>query len=528
MRGEPMRSCRCSAREPEPAAGWWAGTLSPADLFDGMLAGGAARRYLEATFEVLALPGEVPLDPPQPGDLVVRRALGEGSLAHMTELTADFGVGLDALGRMPFDQLLVRPRTVPSPFWELSVEASHSCRAGEGPPAVLPDPDGKGLHPLVYKGDTKKRSRNPTVGDAQELLNRFLDKTKTSFAICKDQSKEALAFMKKKRAQLKKNGQDPLDVDCRFGPSTEIATQIFQACEGIDRDGKIGPVTWGRLERFRPGTAPRSRPCCILAPTLAFENDNFVDPKNLGKHRQADEATGMIYSGKAGFLDLGHMRDLCDLTKSVFDQISALGSSLGTVKTANGFATIEKIPTGSDVIKVARAIAIDDGLGHEIFSYSQTGPGAHNSAFSPEDLCSNFLGTLLAERAIAAGGTFNDEVDKELDKLVKSLDGQTVAETRKAFDLINGRWVDFGGRSSLFKEDYLKRRNFEQAPFKAGHSSDAATPSFVTDPLGSFTSFYDYFHTEGGGLIPEAGYSAAIAAVKTDAKSRYGTDFDKP
>lgn len=542
---EPWESAEAAAPDAPhapyaPVPGWWTGALSPATLFDGMTAGGALRRHLESAFEVLALPGGIPLEAPRQGDLVVRRALGEGSLAFLATVGAEddafAAVALDPAGRMPFDQLLVRPRTArpasrqPTEIWELSTEGAHTCKPGEGPPAVLPDPEGKGLHPLVLRGDTRKRSRNPTVGDAQELLNRFLDETKTSFAGCPKQSSAALDFMNKRRALLRKNGQDPLDVDCRFGPNTETATQIFQTCAGIEPDGKIGPITWGRLERLRPGSAPASRPCCILAPTLSpfGGNTNLVDPAALGAHGTSSEAVGLIYARKAGFLDLGHIRDLCDLTKSVLDQIVALGSSLGTVRTTNGFASLKKIPAGSDLIKVARAISLDDGLGHEISSYSDFSPGGHNSAFSPEDLCSNFLGTLLAERAVAAGGAFNDAVDTELDKLVRSLDGQTVAESRKAFDRINGRWVVFSGVTSLRERDYLRRRNFEQAPFMTGDPTDGAIPAFVTDPLGDFTAFYDYFHTEGGGLIPRSGYPAAVAAIKTDARSRYGDDFDKP
>lgn len=273
---------------------------------------------------------------------------------------------------------------------------------------------------------------------------------------------------------------------------------------------------------------PRIRPCCILAPTLSLFNSdsNIADPANLGNHRAASEARGIIYSGKAGFLDLGHMRDLCDITKFVFDQMMAVGGWPSDVITSNGAA---KFFACADitVIEIARAISLDDGLGHEIVSYDDFQPGMHNSAFSPEDLCSNFLGTLLAERAIAAGGSFDAAVDSELSKLLKSLDAQSVAETQKAFDLINGRWIRFKNATSLGSVQYLQRRNFSQVPFKAGHPSDSPTPSFVTTLLPDFSSIYKYTHLEGKAM-PRSNYSAEVARIKVDAVKRYGTDFDKP
>ncbi|MEA2603861.1 MAG: hypothetical protein QOF89_4853 [Acidobacteriota bacterium] len=560
----------------ESAGSWWEASLSPATLFDSIVAGGALRQHFVPSFEILALPGETPLEPMEPGDLLVRRSLGEGGLGHVAMVASGetweagdlAGAGLrgeaprpgqfvhvveggyqphrledgfarralDETGRLPFDQILLRPRVARPAYGEasfLSAEvAGHSCKPGEGPPAAVPDPDGKGLHPLVLQGVTKKLSRNPTVGDAQELLNRFLDATKASFTVCPNSSKAAVDFMTKKRAVLTKNGQDPLSVDCRFGENTGIATKMFQTCMGIDPDGKIGPITWANLELLRSrGSLPTFRPCCILAPAIPLggTNSNFVDPTSLGVHGTSSEARGLIYSGKGGFLDLGHIRDHCDETKFVFDQIVALGGSLGTVQTANGFAMLKKSPsTTAETIRVARAICIDDGLGHEIFSYDLSIPGMHNSSFSPEDLCSNFLGTLLAELAINAGGVFNTAVTTELDKLVKSLDGQTVAETRKAFDLINGRWVDFSGTSSVLSDDYLKRRNFEQKPFQTGHASDATPPSFVTAPIPDQSAFYDFFYFETRKLIPKTSYAVEIARIRKDAAARYGKDFDKP
>ena len=275
---------------------------------------------------------------------------------------------------------------------------------------------------------------------------------------------------------------------------------------------------------------PRFRPCCMLTPTqnpLGSSTSNLVDPGSLGTHGSSTEATGLIYSGKAGFLDLGHIRDTCDLTKSIFDQIAAACGNPTTVTAIEGSAQVRSV-SPSKWIGVARAIAYDDALAHEIVSYSNMSPGGHNSSFSPEDLCSNFLGTLLAERAIASGGSFASAVTTELSSLVGSLDGQSVAESLKAFNLIKKLWVDFNGFSDILRNDYLKRRNFTQTPWKTGHASDSPAPAFVTGGFGSVGSLYSYTCTSASPAIPKSSFPAEIARIQADARTRYGPDFDKP
>jgi outer membrane protein OmpA-like peptidoglycan-associated protein len=286
--------------------------------------------------------------------------------------------------------------------------------------------------------------------------------------------------------------------------------------------------------------APHTRPCCMLAPQNmpgTGPNANFAVPGRLGKHGSSNEVNGLIYTGKAGFLDLGHIRDMVDLTKFIFDQLTGAGVtpnqvvaefSLGGRVIRMGEATMRQCP--AHPIQVARAIAYDTGLGHEIVSYNIMTPGGHNSSFSPEDLCSNFLGTLLAERAILAKGSFNDAVTRELDRMVRDLNGQSRSQSRRAFDRINGRWVDWSNflGAASFTPGYLKRRNFDRIPFKTGHSSDAATPNYVVAPMRYMRSVYRYTHTEGGRSIPASGYGNEINRIKRDARRRYGPNFDKP
>jgi hypothetical protein len=280
-------------------------------------------------------------------------------------------------------------------------------------------------------------------------------------------------------------------------------------------------------------TPPVSRPCCILAPTIRPFNStsNIVDPTSMGVHNDPSERTGHIYCGALGFVDLGHLRDLCDFTKFVHGQIVARAGAPGLVTTAHGQAQIlSTIPTGSR-IAVAQAIAFDDSFGYEIFTYDEFGsPGGHNSSFSPEDLPSNLLGTIVAGRAItrmASGGTFDAAVTTELAALIASAVAQTPTGTLAAFSAINPCWIDFSDVRSLLQDSYLRRRNFTSMPWKAGHPSDTTTPAFMSAGFGAVTTLYDYSFTTGR-TFAKSTFPAELTRIRADATTRYGVNFDKP
>ena len=235
-----------------------------------------------------------------------------------------------------------------------------------------------------------------------------------------------------------------------------------------------------------------ARLCCMLGPSPAA----FVDPSKLGAHKDlVTEALGIIYTGRAGFIDLGHVRETCDITEFVWTRLQGSGGSPTVIPTKQGEATIINLVPRDRWLAVAQAIANDDALGHEIWSYDIHVRGAHNSAFSPEDLCSNFVGTVVARLAIGEGGTFPRKVDAKLATVLKALLAQTPAETEKAFKKVKNKWVNFVNSDSWKKDDYLRRRNFTRRPFKVGHRSDEKTPSWVLAGFGDAATFYTYKNT---------------------------------
>lgn len=274
--------------------------------------------------------------------------------------------------------------------------------------------------------------------------------------------------------------------------------------------------------------APAARTCCILAPaTHPFSaNNNLVNPANLGVHRGRGEATGLVYHPSYGFLDLGHIRDHCDLTYFLYAHIANSGGKPGTVKTVASTVTITKAVPPDMWVLVARSIAYDDGLGHEIHSYQdRRTPGMHNSSFSPEDLPSNFIGTRIGENALRRGGDFDTAVTASLQNLL--FGAADVNDTRRAFDNINGCWVSYTDQKSLFNADYLLRRNFTRAPWKAPGVRNAISPNWVFEDLTPAAVFYDLTYNEGR-QIPKSTFAAEIANIRQDAAQRYGASYDQP
>lgn len=277
-----------------------------------------------------------------------------------------------------------------------------------------------------------------------------------------------------------------------------------------------------------PSRAPAARTCCILAPaTHPFtSNNNLVNPTNLGVHRGRSEATGLVYHPSYGFLDLGHIRDHCDLTYFLYAHIANAAGKPGTIKMVASTATITKVVPPDMWVLVSRSIAYDDGLGHEIHSYQdRKTPGMHNSSFSPEDLPSNFIGTRIGESALRRGGDFDTAVTASLQNLL--FGAADIGGTRRAFDNVNGCWVSYADPKSLLNADYLLRRNFARAPWKAPQVPNHPTPSWIFEDLTPAAAFYDFTYNEGR-QIPKSTFTTEIANIRKDAAQRYGASYDQP
>jgi hypothetical protein len=229
----------------------------------------------------------------------------------------------------------------------------------------------------------------------------------------------------------------------------------------------MGAVPTATATNAKPGW----RACCALGQWL-FGGSGALDPTTLGGHHYAPPGgpTGYVYTAKAGLVDLGHTRDLIDMTKFIYDALAAGTSHFDLFE---GTATVHRIPAGvSSLADLAGAMAYVESWAHELTTWDDY------SSFSPEDLPSNVIGIEIAKRAINTGGSFDATVDTILDSLVNGeLGARPKADTAAVLTKIKGDWFDTKVGAPPFE---LLRRNFDGAPWPAGRSSRRTTPSSYT------------------------------------------------
>ncbi len=229
----------------------------------------------------------------------------------------------------------------------------------------------------------------------------------------------------------------------------------------------------------------------------------FTDPNNLGNHnikRGWDEKTGMVYTCKGGFIDLGHLREGVDRTA----YLAALTKkNLMDGKTEFSFDIIEpstywvKLTLPNDwqdksvndrtriineaSVYLGQYFAHTSMIWHEIitwYGYSSTGIFPENiSSFSWEDTYSDILGTTLAvEALLTEGDNFNAPITRLIDRTMKQLDVQPAEVAKKAANQIKGQW--FTGNMYIFVN--MKKHNFDVG-FGDGHVSPLLVPGICPD-----------------------------------------------
>lgn len=229
----------------------------------------------------------------------------------------------------------------------------------------------------------------------------------------------------------------------------------------------------------------------------------FTDPNNLGNHnvdRGKDEKTGMLYTCKGGFIDLGHLREGIDRTAYL---TNITKENLMQGKTEFNFEIIEpslywvKIEFPNDwegksedsKSKIIQEVSIYLGqyfahtsmIWHEIitwYGYSSTGIfPEHISSFSWEDTYSDILGTSLAVEALLTDAdNFNPTITKLIDRTMQELDVQPPAVAKHAAEQIKGEW--FSGSMYIFVN--MKKHNFDVG-FSDGYVSPQLVPGICPD-----------------------------------------------
>jgi len=209
----------------------------------------------------------------------------------------------------------------------------------------------------------------------------------------------------------------------------------------------------------------------------------FTDPESLGKHSYSsswDEKNGMVYTCRAGFIDMGHLREAADRTRYAYQVVYRAilnGKERVTFKIIepSEYRLLLTYPdnwqrqTEADRQMTARRIALKMGpyiahrslIWHEMitwYGFSSVGLfSEHISAFSWEDPYSDALGTILAYRALRQNRPFDQSMTSLIGATLKQLEVQSPEAAMKAYKEVEGRWFE-GGLYFFVK---MNKRNFD-------------------------------------------------------------------
>lgn len=239
---------------------------------------------------------------------------------------------------------------------------------------------------------------------------------------------------------------------------------------------------------FDPASVPdidpptRLRPCCAFGqdlraklgpvPVPFFEQENILSPREVGPHGydKGDlkrEHNGLLYTCRGGFIDLAHVRDNADRTLYLAMQIArALPGGLtlelpeeGTLRRLR----LQALPPGllaregrwTTATAIASWVNYQLSIWHEVVTWygweSIPGISERVSAFSPEDMYSNVLGTNLAagiitNREARSRDQYDESMEAWIGEALRRLGAVDKAHARAAMAAVDGLWWDSSKR----------------------------------------------------------------------------------
>jgi hypothetical protein len=212
-------------------------------------------------------------------------------------------------------------------------------------------------------------------------------------------------------------------------------------------------------------TSPKVRLGSLPTPTFGVP---FADPNNLGRHSYTVspfENGGIVYTCKAGHIDLDHVRGNADATKYLIERINktltagkenfsftfSMESSDHHFKftyPAN-WNTLSKDEQAKIIDEVSFSVgpylAYNGTVWHEILTWFGVHFGGFeeefNSSFSWEDQYSNLLGTRLAVEALRdTRHNYNNAMTIALEREMIHLEIQPKKTAIEAGRMVQGKW----------------------------------------------------------------------------------------
>ncbi|MES2619452.1 MAG: DUF4056 domain-containing protein [Bacteroidota bacterium] len=186
-----------------------------------------------------------------------------------------------------------------------------------------------------------------------------------------------------------------------------------------------------------------------------YRFSEFIDPANFGQHSYGKPSTkernGVIYTCRGGFIDFSHMRASADwsvylIFKMVHDNADFdLPDKDG--KLSLHFKNLDDLSL-NDIASLGQKIAFERLVWHEISSWYHHPPNfilsEQQSAFSPEDIYSDFLGTQVGKNIAlrilnnSEDLSYSEIASEEIRKAVTDLLPMgTKDKSKKAYDIVD-------------------------------------------------------------------------------------------
>lgn len=259
-----------------------------------------------------------------------------------------------------------------------------------------------------------------------------------------------------------------------------------------------------------------TRPCCAFGnalqtsiggiPVPGYSIGNLREIRDLGPHRYDNgaltiamndergwtdqEANGLVYTCRGGFVDTAHVRDYADATLYLSLSIARKLTTGGDIPLSNeggvrrvrlravdpatiaGFGRrANDLREGRMAAEIAAWVAYQASIWHEIATWygyhTVDGFPEKLSAFSPEDLYSNQLGVriaraILLERGLIEAASYDRRMDVWLRQVLDRLGATTKPIAEAAIRSVDGSWWDSHRRIPDWR--LVRRRFFEIGP----------------------------------------------------------------
>lgn len=273
-----------------------------------------------------------------------------------------------------------------------------------------------------------------------------------------------------------------MELQGRLSISLLILCILMLLAGGCQQPEQVSALTTNnRLLDKEFNNPPKMRRGSYASPTTGT---TFLDLHTLGPHSyrlEWHEKNGIVYTCKAGHVDISHVREAADWTAYLaavtykhlenndleFSFTLKEGSvcfiHLTYPDSWQNLSAEDKERAVFDLsVNLGRYFGYTAGSWHEIvtwFGYKSKGFFPEfPSAFSWEDNFSNLLGADIgAEALLDAQRTYDEAVTYAIDKALENLDVQSAETARGAAEKVRGVW--FEGNVPPFV--YMKKRNFD-------------------------------------------------------------------